>query len=235
MNMRTNTSLLVTSSILFVCAFAVILVPRPQRMKAKLSPGLLTVKTTAGMVFEPNLGQVSADAQFLARGSQYAVALQPDRMTMSLAKGKDSDPIQVNMEVVNADPKAKGEGQEPLPSRTNYFVGNDPARWRTGVPHFKRVKFADVYEGVDLVYYAATANKHSPEDRGLEYDFVVAPGMDPGVITLRFSGYDQISVDPGGDQRCISIRVNPVSISPSKQVTKWTTDFCAPDRKVSFM
>lgn len=68
----------------------------------------------------------------------------------------------------------KAVGVEPLVSRSNYFLGNDPAKWRRNVPNYAKVKYEGVYPGIDLVYYG--------NQRQLEYDFVVAPGADPGAI-----------------------------------------------------
>ena len=66
------------------------------------------------------------------------------------------------------------------PGRSNYFIGNDPTKWRTNVPQFSKVKYAGVYPGIDLVFYG--------NQRNLEYDFVVAPGADPTRIALDVEG-----------------------------------------------
>ena len=85
------------------------------------------------------------------------------------------------------------EGVEALPGRANYFLGSDPSRWRTGVPTYARVRYANVYPGVDLVYYG--------NQRQLEHDFIVAPGGDPGRIRLRFKGAKQLKLDESGNLR----------------------------------
>jgi hypothetical protein len=54
------------------------------------------------------------------------------------------------------------EGLEPLPGRSNYFIGNDPAKWHTDVPHYGRVRYRNLYPGIDLVLYG------NPQQ--LEYD-----------------------------------------------------------------
>src|SRR5213076_1506631 len=72
--------------------------------------------------------------------------------------------------------KAKVIGLEKIEGRSNYFIGNDPKKWRTNVPTFAKVKYENVYPGVDLVYYGNQGQ--------LEYDFVVSPGADPKAITL---------------------------------------------------
>ena len=40
-----------------------------------------------------------------------------------------------------------------LPGVTNYFIGSDPAKWRTNVAGYAKVKYEGVYPGIDLVYY----------------------------------------------------------------------------------
>ena len=86
----------------------------------------------------------------------------------------------LRMKLVAANAKAKVAGLDPLPGKSNYFLGNDPKKWRTNVPTYAEVKYATVYPGVDLVYYGNQGQ--------LEYDFVVAPGADPKVIALEMVG-----------------------------------------------
>ncbi len=82
--------------------------------------------------------------------------------------------------LVGANPAPQLAGLEELPGKSNYFIGNDPKKWRTGVPAYAKVQYKQVYPGVDLVYYG--------NQRELEYDFVVRPGADPKVIRLAVVG-----------------------------------------------
>ena len=86
---------------------------------------------------------------------------------------------------------AAATGASPLPGKSNYFIGNDPAKWHRDIPQFARVRYQDVYPGVDLVYYGNQGQ--------LEYDFEVAPGADPGQIALRFQGQEKARLDGGGN------------------------------------
>ena len=89
----------------------------------------------------------------------------------------------------NSHPKI--HGLEIQPGHSNYFVGNDPAKWRRNVPQFARVKYDGVYPGVDLVYYG---------NRGrLESDYIVAPGADARQIAVRIEGADNLKVNSSGD------------------------------------
>ena len=103
----------------------------------------------------------------------------------------------LNMRVVGANPAASISSSDRLESTSNYFMGNDPAKWRTNVPNFQKVRYGGVYPGVDLVYYG--------NQQQLEYDFVVAPGADPNAIALQFAGGPEgvvalsPSIDNNGD------------------------------------
>src|SRR6185295_16437692 len=81
-------------------------------------------------------------------------------------------------------------GVDPLPGRSHSLVG-EPGRWRRDVPTFARVRYADVYPGVSLVFYGS--------ERELEYDFIVAPGADPAAVALAFEGADALRIDDAGD------------------------------------
>ena len=84
------------------------------------------------------------------------------------------------MSLVGANSKAPAVGVARQTGVVSYFFGNDPKQWRTGIPTYGKVDYAEVYPGVDLVFYG--------NQRELEYDFVVAPGADPGRIAWRIEG-----------------------------------------------
>src|SRR4029077_8942352 len=75
------------------------------------------------------------------------------------------------LKILGANANAQVTGGDPLPGKINYYVGNDPSRWRIGVRQFGRVTYRSIYPGVDLTYYG--------NQQQLESDFVVAPGADP--------------------------------------------------------
>jgi hypothetical protein len=86
----------------------------------------------------------------------------------------------VRIRLVGANATASPAGFEELPGKVNYFLGSDPTKWRTDVPMFAKVRYENVYPGVDLVYHG--------DHRQLEYDFVVAPGATPDLIRMSFDG-----------------------------------------------
>lgn len=85
-------------------------------------------------------------------------------------------PAVVCLQLLGANPNPQVSGLEELPGKVNYFLGNEPARWRTNVPTYAKVKYHEVYPGIDVVYYGKQGQ--------IEYDFIVAPGVDPSIIQL---------------------------------------------------
>src|SRR5258706_10018566 len=149
------------------------------------------------MPFEANLGQTHGDVRFLARGAGYGVYLGAGEVVLALATPTPAHSTaapttaMLRLALVGADSSAAAAGCDELPGKANYFIGNDPAKWRTGIPTYARVRYRDVYPGIDLVYYGRQGQ--------LEYDFVVAPGADPRRIALRFDGADRVEIDGQGD------------------------------------
>jgi uncharacterized repeat protein (TIGR01451 family) len=156
---------------------------------------LTTASDSYGQIalsFEANQGQATSDVQFLSRGQGYALALSAGEADLKLQKTSDSAThAVVTMNLVDGNPSAAVVGQDLLPGKINYFLGPDPAQWRTNIPTYAKVAYTDVYPGIDLVYYG--------NQRQLEYDFVVKPGSDPSRIGLEYGGANSMTLGAQGD------------------------------------
>jgi hypothetical protein len=152
--------------------------------------------------FEANQGQVDNQVQFLSRGSGYNLFLTPSEAVLVSSQperlmGANVGDIQANeqavlrMRLTNANLETRVVGFEELPGKVNYFIGNDPTKWRSDVPTYAKIKYQDVYPGVDLVYYG--------NQQQLECDFLVAPGANPTIIKMGFEGASKLNVDAQGD------------------------------------
>jgi len=97
----------------------------------------------------------------------------------------------VRMQLEGSNAAVEPVGVDRLPGSTNYFLGNDPAKWHSDIPNYAKVRYAGVYPGVDLVYYGG--------QKQLEYDFVVAPGASAKPIRLRFAGARELKLDGDGN------------------------------------
>jgi hypothetical protein len=80
------------------------------------------------------------------------------------------------MKLVGANPESSVSGIDELPGKSNYFVGSDPTKWRKNISTFAKVRYKNVYPGIDLIYHGNRSQ--------LEYDFVAAPGADVSTITM---------------------------------------------------
>lgn len=169
------------------------------------------------LMFEPNLGQANLDpadpgAKFVARGSGYRLLLGSGGALLSLVS-RDSHPhisaghpstrldvqrdmadstVRVEtllMKLAGANPDASLTATDPLPGKSNYLIGSDPAKWRRGVPQFARVRYENIYPGINLVFYGNQGR--------LEYDFQVAPGSDPSQAELEFQGAARLELKDG--------------------------------------
>jgi hypothetical protein len=171
--------------------------------------------------FEANQGQTDPNVKFFSRGSGYSLFLTGDEAVLTLprksARGKHRDADLprtlgkmsvvrdsprpdaaaakaggvLRMKLRNANLAAKVTGADELPGTSNYFIGNDPAKWRTDVVSYAKVKYEGIYPGIDLVYYG--------NQQQLEYDFIVSPGADPNKIGFDIRGARRIHRDQNGD------------------------------------
>ena len=103
----------------------------------------------------------------------------------------DSRRVELRMKLVGSNRSARTEQIDELPGKSNYFIGNEPGNWRTGISNYSKVRFRAVYRGIDLVYYG--------DQRNLEYDFNVAPGANPEAIKFSFEGSRRARIDNNGD------------------------------------
>jgi hypothetical protein len=137
--------------------------------------------------FEPNAGQTDESVKFLARGQGYSLFLTANKAVLALKKDRKNEFAVVRMQVDGANASPKVVGLNETASRSNYFIGSDPEKWRTDVSNYARVKYESVYEGVDLVFYGS--------GQQLEYDFLVAPHADPQQIRLKFDGLKNAKIE----------------------------------------
>jgi hypothetical protein len=157
------------------------------------------------LAFEANKGQTDERVDFLARGRGYTLFLtRGGGATLDLMNSRRTD---ASSAMPDATPHAAlqltlvdssragggGEARERLAGKVNYLKGSKQSDWRSDVPTFSRVVYADVYRGIDIAYYGNQGQ--------LEYDFIVHPGANPEQIRLRFDGADDVTIDPSGDLR----------------------------------
>ena len=163
--------------------------------------------------FEENVGQTDAHVKYTSRGAGYNLFLTPEEAVFAFRGGKvpsncewlakkiTPDCIKspgnrteesfLWLKMVGANASAQLVGTDPLPGKINYYIGNDPSKWRTGVRQYSRVNYPGIYPGVDLTYYG--------NQQQLESDFLVAPGANPRSIEFEIKGSRETRIDAQGN------------------------------------
>lgn len=175
--------------------------PRGDSLKRKVAT------THLPLSFEVNRGQAAADVKFVARGGGYALlltdrgepvlALSAESHTQGQQKvsqapqtSKGDDRAVLRLQFPGGNPAPQTQDEQLLPGHINYLIGNDPRKWLTGVPHYARVRYQEVFHGVDVLYYV--------KDQQLEYDFIIRPGTNPDSIRMKVQGAEGIERSESG-------------------------------------
>ncbi len=147
------------------------------------------------LTFEANRGQAEESVKFLSRMPGYTVWLTPAEVVLALRTPATANALPVlqvvPMRWVGGRPAPAVEGLAPKAARSHDLLGDDPAVWVTDAAHVARVRYAGVYDGIDVEVYGAGSR--------LEYDVRVAPGADPSAIRLEFDGVRRLRVTRAGD------------------------------------
>lgn len=164
--------------------------------------------------FEMNRGQINAYVKFMSRTQYSTLFLTPKEAILQLTAtgaaqststhatnraistiGKSVSTVKqkafLRIHLIDANNSPKMLGETKLHGEINYLIGNDRAQWVKDVPHYAKVRYVDVYPGIDWVFYC--------NDHFLEYDFIVAPGADPSAIQIGFEGVDKMTIDNQGN------------------------------------
>jgi len=194
------------------------------------APSLARLESAYGRLplsFEANHGQWDPAVQFVTRGRGHQLFLTQSEAVLALRTGQAqgdrqergatprmpsshppaSSQSMIRMTFAGANPQADIVGHDQLPGIVNYFIGDDPSKWRTNISTYQKIAYKNVYDGIDLVYYGNQGQ--------LEYDLIVAPGADPTQIRLAFNGAEHIA---GGRAR----RSQPHGAAVVNERFRWT-------------
>src|SRR5580704_3049810 len=129
--------------------------------------------------------------EFIARGPAYKLTIKANQNVLVW----NNPTIQAAAALTTTFPGANSEArivpETKMASVSNYFLGNSPHEWRTGVANYEKVRIQNIYRGVDLLFYG--------KEGSLEYDFVLNPGADAKFIGFEMGGARKINLTPGGD------------------------------------
>lgn len=171
------------------------------------------------LYFIENRGQVDKRVKYYAAGKGQTLFFTRQGMVLSLVRpakpseeetpgsltlgskgnsvrhGRPEGTAPAKTSVVSVTPVGIQKGVQlkaiqPQKCLVNYFIGNDPSKWRTNIPTYAGVLYEEAYKGVDLKFYG--------RGRELEYDVVVKAGADPGQVRFAYNGVTDLRLTPEG-------------------------------------
>jgi hypothetical protein len=134
--------------------------------------------------FIPNVGQTDSSVRYMVDTPELRAGFTAGAAIFQLGRLK----LQVRFAGANA--QSTIEGQERLNAHANFMTGSRPRDWKTNLPVYHRIRYRDLYPGIDMSYGGA--------GRQIKSEFVVAPGADANRIRLDYSGA-KLSIAPNGD------------------------------------
>jgi hypothetical protein len=200
-------ALLLGLSLLLSSLPLVLPISLPPAAPAPTAPAPAPEMARLPLSFVPNAGQSHPDVRFQARGLGGTIFFTPEEVTLTLpppaahaapaetlraalspyAPVAPVAPAVVRLQFSGANPAPEVRSGEALPGTVNYFIGSDPAQWQTNLSTYAGVVYADLYDGIDLVYDGTRGT--------LKGTYTVAPGSDPARIGWRYAGAEDVRVD----------------------------------------
>jgi hypothetical protein len=141
------------------------------------------------LAFEANRGQTDGPGKFMTRTLGQGIFLAPSEAVLTFEQNGEAHVVRLRWPGANPAPQISGEAE--LPGKSHHLRGADPAKWIRGIPTYARVRYHEVWPGIDLVFYG--------NGRQLEYDVVVAPGADLKDVLFSVEGADRLALDAAGD------------------------------------
>lgn len=129
--------------------------------------------------YTKNNGQWDSSFQFIGNTPFGQIGLTDHGIFYHILSHDGSQNQVIQLSLIDADLTSL-EGLNPLPFRYHYFQGQNCEKWVTNVPNFTKIRYKDVYPGIDLHYYYQENNP--------KYEFHVRPGFDPNQIKIQVAG-----------------------------------------------
>lgn len=172
---------------------------------------LTTSAASAQFVFIPNQGQWEGDFLYKSKVPGGTVYLEKNGFTLSLYDNEQMkafhagtrakkvlDGHALKIRLVGCNEASEIIAFEQDETYYNYFLGNDTSKWASGLHGVHRIRYKEVYPGIDFEIY-------SYQDR-LKYQFFVSPEADPSQIKIEYRGAENLLLEAGNLAAYTSIR-----------------------------
>lgn len=96
----------------------------------------------------------------------------------------------IRLEPIGNLPKQEANPMQQVETQFNYFYGNNPAKWATGVSAYRAVSLQKFNDGVDILLQFDGGKPR--------YDFIVRPNTDISSLKFRFAGATNVEYIENG-------------------------------------
>jgi len=148
------------------------------------------------LAFTANAGQTDPRVRYSAQGAGFSVFLTRKEAMLDLRRPGTKDKRKgaaLALRFLGSNPNVAIRGERPGSGRVTYLLGNDPARWHTGLRTYERVVYRNLWPGVDMLFMGQSGK--------LKVEFRVRPGARLRDIRLAYRGAKRLSLDRRGNLR----------------------------------
>lgn len=148
-------------------------------------------------VFDANRGQWDARVHYRAKLQDATLFVEAGALTVAVSEPQQHPAPQpaarprmhaYTMRFEGSEASPAGEHEQP--GYSNYYLGDNPAKWQQNVKSYGSVRYGDLFPGIDLELYAAS--------NAAKYNFIVHPGASPEDISIVYDGTNGMKVNQQG-------------------------------------
>jgi hypothetical protein len=160
--------------------------------------------------FQENRGQVDEVVEYLVKNGSTTIFFTPDEVVYNMVQREVKDDMNdetrkgpqvpnedevkgyvIRQSFVDANKTPAISSSEKQQGTVNYMIGDDESKWVKGANTFGKIRYEELYEGIDLEY--------TGENSALKYAFIVSPETDYQQIQVKLAGVDSLEVDSAGN------------------------------------
>ncbi len=134
--------------------------------------------------FIPNVGQMDRAIRYFVQSPELRAGFSANAAVFQMHG------LTLRVDFASANPQVTVVGTDRLAAQANFLMGDRPENWRTNLPMYQRILYRDLYPGIDMTYASAGSR--------IKSEFLLAPGADPGLIQLKYSGAENLEIDSTG-------------------------------------
>lgn len=95
----------------------------------------------------------------------------------------------IQMQFLDANKNVSFSTENQFPDYENYYIGNIPEKWASGVKAYEAVTYKNLYSGINLKAYS--------DNHYFKYDFILAPHANANQIKISYYGAEGLLLSKG--------------------------------------